>query len=213
MLKITYEKTLKEKFSKFDYIVGIDEVGRGSWAGPFVMCAYLLDIPFEKYQEIPHIRDSKKLNEKTREVIFKKIELEIQNKISKVKLAQISAKYISKNSLKSAIQEAVRQLIREFELNRTMFLFDAGIKIPDETIHYESIKKGDDKVYSIAAAAIYGKVYRDRLMKRLAQKYKNYSFESNVGYGTKQHREAISSHGICPIHRTCYKPLKKYIIQ
>jgi ribonuclease HII len=213
MLKITYEKELLKKFPNFDCIVGIDEVGRGSWAGPFVMCAYSIKQPFNRYPELSDVRDSKKLSEKTRETIFKQIKTEIKNKLSQVKLAQISAKYISKHSLKNAIQQSVRQLTHSFNLEKTLFLFDAGIKVPEPGIHYESIKKGDDKVYSIAAAAIYGKVYRDSLMKKLAKKYKNYAFESNVGYGTKQHREAISKHGICPIHRTCYKPLKKYIIQ
>lgn len=207
MLSPNFERSL----FKLGYkrVIGIDEVGRGCWAGPLVIAAAQLDLKhFDDSQHIDYVRDSKKLSRKRRQEI---VALAGKTKID-VAYATASARLISEQGLKAGLMHAVTDLIRQMDIDdQTYLLLDGALKLPSQ-LDSESaeIVKGDDRVYSIALASIHAKETRDYYMRQLDPKYPEYGFARNVGYGTKEHREAIEAYGVTPEHRLSFKPLKKY---
>ena len=190
------EKKLWKKGYKF--VAGIDEAGRGPLAGPVVAAAVILNGKILK-----QIKDSKKLSEKQREEIFKKIKNcpEILWGIGIV-----SEKVIDKINILEATKLAMQKAVKN--LNSDFILIDGNFKINSE-IPQKSIIKGDQKVFSISAASIIAKVTRDRLMQKYHKKYPQYGFDKHKGYGTKKHFEALEKFGACKIHRKTFYPVDK----
>jgi len=193
-----------ELLKKYDYIIGIDEVGRGNLAGPLVVCGCVMS-----YQTIiDEINDSKKLSEKKRaqleplikdETLFYQMEV-VSNEI----VDQLNIYQATKQAMTKIAQSLSSQLMGE-----VIVLSDA-MKLDIENNF--AIVKGDSQSYAIACASIIAKVYRDKYMIELDKEYPAYSFKNNKGYGTKQHIQAIYNHGyIKGIHRESYEPVKSMI--
>src|SRR3989344_3496098 len=194
------------------YIIGVDEAGRGPLAGP-VMAAAVFIIINDKYEELLNlgVNDSKKLSPKKRDKIYEAL---TSHPLVLWSVGEASEKEIDEiNILRAsllAMRKAVEKLIdKNNRLERENFsvYIDGREVIPNFTANQKSIINGDAKVFSIAAASIIAKVTRDRLMLKYAEKYPQYGFEKHKGYGTKQHYEMIEKHGICRIHRKTF--LKK----
>lgn len=190
VLKMT---EFEKKYSDYEYICGIDEVGRGPLAGPTVAGAVILP----KDCIIYYINDSKKLSEKRREELYD----EIMDKAVAVSTGIVDVDSINEtDNISISVHEAMRQAIDKLEVKPDLLLVDA-VKIPDVTIKQVPIVKGDAKSISIAAASIIAKVTRDRMMVELDEKYPGYGFKDNKGYGTKEHISALKTLGKTPIHR------------
>lgn len=190
VLKMT---EFEKKYSDYEYICGIDEVGRGPLAGPTVAGAVILP----KDCIIYYINDSKKLSEKRREELYD----EIMDKAVAVSTGIVDVDSINEtDNISISVHEAMRQAIDKLEVKPDLLLVDA-VKIPDVTIKQVPIVKGDAKSISIAAASIIAKVTRDRMMVELDEQYPGYGFKDNKGYGTKEHINALKTLGKTPIHR------------
>lgn len=188
----------EEKYTRLGYknIAGIDEVGRGPLAGP-VVCACVI-MPLEKDKIIEGINDSKKLTSKKREELFDKI---VSAAIA-YKIVEISPAVIDEINILNATKLGMKKAVEELAVKPDILLIDA-VKIQTD-IEQESIIKGDEKSYSIAAASIIAKVYRDRIMDKFAVKYPQFSFEKNKGYGTAFHIRTLKDLGECEIHRQSF---------
>lgn len=182
------------------YICGIDEVGRGPFAGPVVAAAVILP----KDCDILYLNDSKKLSEKKREMLYD----EINEKAVAVGIGMASEKVIDDINILQATYQAMRSAISSLTVQPDLLLNDA-VTIPEVDIPQIPIIKGDAQSASIAAASIVAKVTRDRMMKEYDDVYPVYDFAKNKGYGTKAHIQGIKEHGICDIHRKTF--VKKYI--
>ena len=181
-------------------IVGVDEAGRGPLAGPVVAAAVIIN---EHFEELKEINDSKKLTEKKREKLY-----DLILKKCFVGIGVATEKEIDEINILNATFLAMRRALEKVE-NYDIVLVDGNHKIREYNGKQQEIIKGDGKSLSIAAASIIAKVYRDSLMRDLAEKYPEYKFEKNKGYGTKVHREMIGEHGPCEIHRRSF--LKKIL--
>lgn len=190
----------ERKHADLDYICGVDEVGRGPFAGPVMAGAVILP----KDCEILYLNDSKKLSPKRREALYD----EILEKALAWSVARVEPERIDEINILQATFEAMREAVSKLEIRPDIILVDA-VHIPDIDIPQESIVKGDAKSLSIAAASVVAKVTRDRIMEEYAQDYPGYGFERNMGYGTEEHRNALKSMGATPIHRRTF--IHKYI--
>jgi len=186
-----YEK----QYASYGNICGVDEVGRGPLAGPVVAGAVILPPDCR----ILYINDSKKLSAKRREELYD----EILDKAIAAEIGIVSWERIDEINILQATYEAMRQAISKLKVQPDCLLNDAVV-IPNLTLLQVPIIKGDAKSASIAAASIIAKVYRDRLMDEYAEQYPEYGFDSNKGYGTAAHIEAIKKYGPCPIHRRSF---------
>lgn len=185
----------ERKYSEYQAICGIDEVGRGPLAGPVVAGAVILP----KNCEILYINDSKKLSEKQREALYD----EIQDKAISIGIGIVEPEMIDEINILQATYEAMRKAISNLSVTPDLLLNDA-VTIPNVSIKQVPIIKGDAKSISIGAASIIAKVTRDRMMKEYSKQYKEYGFESNKGYGSKDHIEALKKYGACEIHRKSF---------
>jgi ribonuclease HII len=179
----------------FKFIAGIDETGRGPLAGPVYACAII----FKKDLIIPEVKDSKKISEKKREVLFDLIK---KNAVSYA-IGIASEKEIDTINIRQATFLAMHRAIEGLSRKPDYLLID-GFNLPDSNIPSEGIIKGDDKSFTIAAASIMAKVSRDAYMKDLDKKYPNYKFAKNKGYGTREHIEAIKKYGVTQVHRKSF---------
>lgn len=182
-------------WEKYDYIGGIDEVGRGPLAGPVVTACVILP----KDCDILYINDSKKLSASKREELYQ----EIMAKALSVSIGVVSEARIDEINILQATYEAMRQAITECKVQPQLLLNDA-VTIPGVTIPQVPIIKGDAKSISIGAASIIAKVTRDRMMTEYEDIYPEYHFASNKGYGSQEHIEALRKYGPCPIHRRSF---------
>ncbi|MBQ4482108.1 MAG: ribonuclease HII [Lachnospiraceae bacterium] len=185
----------ERKFADAEYICGVDEVGRGPFAGPVMAGAVILP----KDCEILYLNDSKKLSYKKREALFD----EIREKAVSYFVARVEPSRIDEINILQATYEAMREAINNLSVRPDIILVDA-VNIPGIDIRQESIIKGDAKSVSIAAASIIAKVTRDRVMEEYAKEYPGYGFERNMGYGTAEHRAALKEKGATPIHRRSF---------
>ncbi len=200
-LERTYQLTMFErKYSDYQFICGIDEVGRGPLAGPVVAGAVILP----KDCDILYINDSKKLSEKKREALYD----EIMQKAISAKTSLVSPQRIDEINILQATYEAMRAAVAKLEPTPDLLLNDA-VNIPDIAIKQVPIIKGDAKSISIGAASIIAKVTRDRMMVEYDKIYPEYDFASNKGYGSAKHINAIKTIGPCPIHRATF--IKNFI--
>lgn len=192
------EKNLwKKGYAK---VCGIDEVGRGSFAGPVVAGAVIF-----KDSKIPEgINDSKLLKPRQRE----KLDKEIKQVALSWAVCEISVSLINKLGIGKATQMAFRKAVKK--LSPDFVLIDAFYINHVNRKKQKAIIKGDQICVSISAASIIAKVYRDGLMIKLHNKYPGYGFDKHKGYGTKDHRDAIKIHGLCRIHRKSFN-LQKFL--
>lgn len=194
-----YEK--KYRAQGFQLIAGVDEVGRGPLAGPVAAAAVIL--PEDFY--LAGIDDSKRLSEKKREEYAKIIRKEALS----IGIAMIEAAEIDAINIYEATKKAMMTAIAALNLKPDFVLIDAmKLDIPFSS---EAIVKGDAKSVSIAAASIIAKVARDSFMKEISKQYPVYRFEQNMGYGTKDHIDAIKKYGIAPCHRKSFSPVKDFM--
>ena len=185
----------KVEYSQYEFICGIDEVGRGPLAGPVVAGAVVLP----KESRILYINDSKKLSAKKREELFEVIQKEAVS----VGIGMASPERIDEINILQATYEAMRQAVANLSVKPNLLLNDA-VTIPGMDMKQVPIIKGDAKSISIGAASIMAKVYRDRMMEEYDHIFPGYDFASNKGYGSKEHIEAIHRQGPCPIHRRSF---------
>ena len=188
-------KMYEKKYSDYEYIAGIDEVGRGPLAGPVVTCAVILPKDFN----VLYINDSKKLTEKKREELYDVI---MEQAIA-VGIGIESPKVIDDINILQATYSAMRKAIDALEVKPDLLLNDA-VTIPMVDIKQVPIIKGDAKSISIAAASIIAKVTRDRMMVEFDKIYPEYDFAGNKGYGSPTHIEALKKIGPTPIHRQSF---------
>ncbi len=191
-------------------VVGIDEVGRGPLAGPVFACALTVyRMPKSKIQMLK-IRDSKKLTPKQREEFY---EILINHKQIQWGIGRASEKVVDRinvlEATKLAMKRAVKNLEKKLNRKTDFLILDGRIKL-NLDIHQKSIIKGDNKVFSCAAASIIAKVKRDKLMRKQHKKYPQYGFISHKGYGTKKHMAMLAELGPCKIHRKSFKPVIRY---
>lgn len=187
--------------SGYRLIAGLDEAGRGSWAGPVVAAAFVYDPLLKK---IKNIRDSKLLTALSRERIASQLEKDFDFGVGVVASAVIDA-----SGIVAAIKLAMEQAIAGLREPPQYLLIDA-LRLENFGSRQQSIIKGDQKIMTIAAASIMAKVTRDHLMDYYHEKYREYGFDDHKGYGTRAHSAAIRQHGACPIHRFSYKPLSGF---
>lgn len=196
-----YEKQLYSE--GYQYIAGVDEAGRGAWAGPLVSAAVIMP----KDIILDDVRDSKLLSPQKREEICAKIkEISLCWSVAIVNVGFINQYNIGKANIK-----AFKMAINKLKIKPDYLLIDGILKLKRHPIEQQSIKNGDAFVYSIAAASIIAKVARDNILKKEHGRFPNYGFDKHKGYGTKAHQEALEKYGICDIHRTLYKPIIKII--
>lgn len=201
----------------FQFIVGIDEVGRGAFAGPVVAsavifapcpissCRFEVDCTRCQIKEIKEINDSKLLSAQKRENLAEFI----KQHAYAYSIAEIEIKYINKFGIGYASHMAYRKALSLLPIKPDFILMDGfPVKHVKRTTQ-KAIVKGDRISISIAAASILAKVYRDSVMKNMTNSYKIYDFATNKGYGTKKHREALNKYGKSPVHRTSFN-LDKY---
>lgn len=197
----TYQMfSYEREYAAYENICGIDEVGRGPFAGPVVAAAVILP----KDCDILYLNDSKKLSEKKREMLYD----EIYEKAVSVGIGMASEKVIDEINILQATYQAMRSAITKLSVKPDILLNDA-VTIPEVDIRQVPIIKGDAQSASIAAASIVAKVTRDRMMKEYDKIYPGYEFAKNKGYGTKAHIQGIREQGICDLHRRTF--VKKYI--
>ena len=182
------------------YIIGADEVGRGSFAGP--ICAAAVKINYSHLALLTNVKDSKKLSAKKREEIFSMVE---ENNIE-YSFNESSNTFIDQFGIKNANEKVLTDSISDIYTGNEIVYVD-HFKIND--FKSISVVRGEDNCRAIALASIIAKVLRDDLMIKFSEKYPEYSFENNKGYGTKDHREAISKYGLSNIHRKSFslKPI------
>ena len=183
-------------------IAGVDEVGRGSLIGPVYAAAVILNKSINKKL----LKDSKSLKKSRREILSKYIK-----KNSIWAIGRASIKEIEKNNILNASLLAMKRAIKKLKKKPTLILID-GNKVPIiENYNLRSIIKGDQKIPSISAASIIAKVARDKMITKIAKKFKGYYWDQNYGYGTKQHLKAIKSLGITSQHRKTFSPINKML--
>lgn len=174
----------------------MDEAGRGPLAGPVVTACVVID---NNVSAIRAVKDSKRLDENLREELFNII---IDRAVD-YSITIATHKEIDKYNILNATQLAMNRAVSLLKIKPELTIVDGRFSKPFE-FNSECIVKGDDKHFSISAASILAKVFRDRMMKHYAERYPEYGFEQHKGYGTKEHYSAIEKYGLCPIHRKSF---------
>ena len=180
-------------------ICGVDEAGRGPLAGPVFAAAVILD----PARPIIGLRDSKKLSESSRDALA----LEIKDRAIAWAIAECSEDEIDQLNILHASMLAMRRAVETLKTIPTLALID-GNRCPVMTIRSEAIVKGDDKVPAISAASILAKTARDAALLVLHAQYPNYAFDQHKGYPTALHLERLRLHGVSPVHRKSYAPVR-----
>jgi ribonuclease HII len=181
-------------------IVGIDEVGRGAWAGPLAVGAVLLG-----EEHLEGLTDSKLLSKKQRE----RLDIEIRQYARGIGIGWVSARQIDTIGLSEALKLASRRALAQITHEYTEIIIDGTIALIDDP-KVTLMKKADLLIPSVSAASIIAKVARDNYMAQLDQVFPGYNFAKHVGYGTQAHRTAITERGVVPVHRLSFAPLAQY---
>lgn len=206
-----FEKELWQK--GYQFVCGLDEVGRGAWAGPVVAAAvifsqqsHLQGHALQTSKAWPCgtlcIRDSKQLSPLQREELDPRIR---QNCLA-YSIAEVNVKTINREGIGKATQRSFRKCLKSLQIPPDFLLIDAFYVKNLPKKNQKPIIKGDQKSISIAAASIVAKVYRDNLMRKLHEKVPQYGFDRHKGYGTKLHQELLKKHGLSPHHRLAFIP-------
>ena len=178
-------------------IAGVDEAGRGPWAGPVVAAAVIL-----RPDQIPAgLNDSKKLSAKSRDILFDRI-----REVSDVGVGLADPDEIDRHNILQATFLAMQRALKDLDGTPDMALVD-GKLLPALPCAAQALVKGDSRSLSIAAASIVAKVTRDRIMADLAIEFPDYGWERNKGYGTPEHQNGLAIAGVTPHHRRSFKPI------
>ena len=193
-------------------IGGLDEAGRGAWAGPIVSAAVCLTRG--NVDQLPAVQDSKALSKEDREAMEAKIKACVPYGVG-----EVSAEEIDKIGIDAAnrlcFERAVSALHASFPSSKIDHLVIDGNPIPEGKVHfdcpYSCITQGEKTSKAVAAASILAKTHRDRILEKYGKEYPGYGFEEHKGYGTPQHQKALKSLGACACHRQTYAPIRKII--
>jgi len=194
---------LKPYFQKELLEAGCDEAGRGCLAGPVVAAAVILKRNFRH----KFLNDSKQLTLKNRELLRE----EIEQKAIAFAVAEVSNEEIDRINILNASFKAMHLALDELKVRPEFVIIDGNRFNPYNKVPHQCIVKGDAKFYSIAAASVLAKTYRDDLMKKLDLDYPGYRWETNVGYPTVEHRKGIKRLGVTPYHRKSFQLLPKQL--
>lgn len=187
-----------------DLICGVDEAGRGPWAGPVTAAAVILD----PARPIQGLTDSKKISEKKRFAL----EPEIKANAAYLCIAHAEASEIDAVNIREATFLAMQRAIAGLSITPARILIDGNALPSNLPAPAEAIIKGDLKEPAISAASILAKTERDRLMQAYCETHPGYGFSGHKGYGTAAHAEALRTLGPCPIHRTSFAPVRKAML-
>lgn len=188
---------LLKKWSNNYIEAGCDEVGRGCLCGPVVAAAVILDESFEQNL----VNDSKKLNFKTR----MDLDSYIKDNVKNFAIAELPPSFIDQHNILNASIHAMHNALDKLTLRPEFILVDGNKFHPYNFIPYQCVIKGDSKFLSIAAASILAKNYRDKLMIQLHEEHPEYGWNTNFGYATKKHQDALIKHGITKYHRRSFR--------
>lgn len=183
-------------------VVGIDEVGRGCWAGPLVAAAVILSRP------IKGLRDSKKLSRRERE----RLDAVIRKRAVAIGLGWVTSVELDAVGMTQAVRLAMQRALSEIKQPFSQIIIDGSYNYLRDLHNTKTIVNADDTVPAVSAASIVAKVARDNYMTGITGDYPNYSFERHVGYGTALHRAAIELYGLCDLHRRSFAPIKAYLV-
>ncbi|OGN01422.1 MAG: ribonuclease HII [Candidatus Yanofskybacteria bacterium RIFCSPLOWO2_12_FULL_43_11b] len=208
-------KTLEKKLFKsgYRYVFGVDEVGMGCLAGPVVVCAVAMTNHFynKHHRKFRWLRESKLLLPHQRVKFSEEL---LKEKDLVYAISSVSPKTIDKINIYQAarlgMKNAIKKLKPNFDL-KTIVLIDGKTRIKGVNYEQMPVVKGDRKIFAIACASIIAKVYRDRLMTKMARRYPNYGLEKHKGYGTKYHQARLTALGPCEIHRKSFAPVGKLL--
>ncbi len=191
----------------YSFIAGLDEVGRGCLAGPVVAAAVILPLTdADLATNLTGVRDSKQLTAQAREQLYEVI---LHHALA-VGLGMGSVSLIDERNILQATKLAMKDALSQLSIPPHALLLDA-LRLTDVPLPQRSIIKGDSLCLSIAAASIIAKVSRDRLMLHLHEQYPNYGFDHHKGYGTPAHLAALQQHGVTPLHRTTFSPIREML--
>lgn len=196
------------KGSKDYRIVGIDEAGRGPWAGPVVAAAVWLDAQRCPESLLSRLDDSKKLSANQRDRLFAELSAGAEQESAAIGLGLATVVEIDRLNILQASLLAMARAVDQLQQIPSAALVD-GNKLPALPCRAEAVVKGDGKSFSIAAASVIAKVTRDRIMADLARRHPGYGWERNRGYGTAEHRAALSQLGVTAEHRRSFRPVRE----
>lgn len=197
---IYFEKKLR--LQGVTLIAGIDEAGRGPLAGPVVAAAVILPEHFD----LPGLTDSKKLTAKKREQLF----VPIRQQALAVGVGFVHADEVDEINILQATLKSMCQAVSRLKVEPQHLLID-GISPVPLRLAQQTIKKGDSRSLSIAAASVIAKVVRDRMMVVYDRQYPQYGFAGHKGYGSAKHRALIAEHGPCPLHRKSFAGVREHV--
>jgi len=193
MDKLKYERELTE--GGCGYICGVDEVGRGPLAGPVVCAAVIMPLG----DIIEGVDDSKKLSKKKRETLSE----QIREKAIACRICRVEPQIIDEINILQATRLCMKNAVEGLSVKPDFVLTDGNMTL-DIELPQRSIIKGDALSYTIGAASIVAKVYRDKIMEEYGEQYPQYGFASNAGYGSAAHIAAIKEYGLTPVHRRSF---------
>jgi len=187
-------------FRNYDIVAGLDEAGRGALAGPvFVGCVASTGLTALD-DDLERVNDSKQLSPANRKTLFRYLTSSPQIEIG---IGQADNHKIDEVGINQATSLAAARALASLGSNPDMLLLDQGLSLPGE-IEVRSLEKGDERSFHVAAASVLAKVGRDRYMWLKSENFPDYGWHSNVGYGTKSHREVLEEKGPSPLHRRSY---------
>ena len=190
------------------HIAGVDEAGRGSWAGPLYAATVLLDREVLLDPDaLAGVRDSKLLSPKNRDRAYDRI----MRAASAVGVSSVEARLVDRMGVVEATRQAMLQALDRLPIRPDAVIVDA-VRLPPESEYHgihQSFYHADRQCLTVAAASICAKVSRDRDMIRRSARYPGYGFETNMGYGTPRHREALERLGLCAVHRRSFRPMRE----
>lgn len=184
-------------------VVGIDEVGRGCWAGPVVAGAVILD------KSIKGLTDSKLLSKKQRE----KLSFEIEVEALAVGLGWVQPAEVDEIGLTEAVRLAMARALDQIQIDYNEIIIDGSYNFFPDNPKAKAIVKADSSVPAVSAASILAKVARDKYMAEICAQFPDYGFDKHVGYGTALHIEKLKKYGICELHRKSYKPIQNILLE
>lgn len=181
--------------------VGVDEVGRGPWAGPLVASAVVLPDAYD----IEHLADSKSLTSARRQLVL----AGIRRQALAIGIGWTPPRYIDKQGLTSATARAMKLALDQIRLTYSGVVIDGAFNYLGHLKNTQAVVGGDKTHPAVAAASIVAKQARDSYMRTMGGLYPEYGFERHVGYGTRDHQTALRQHGPCGLHRLSFKPLTR----
>ncbi len=193
-------------------VAGVDEVGRGAWAGPVFAAAVILSPRAAETASLAGLDDSKVIRKRNRERYFEALARACDAGDAWIALGHAAVDEIDALNILGATMLAMQRAVAALPVTPNSILVD-GNRVPDLPSPAEAIVNGDGRVLSIAAASIYAKVSRDRFMNELAQTCPGFGWERNAGYGTRQHQDALDRLGATSHHRKSFAPIKKILLE